>query len=55
MLISNVIKEVDLILFQKQGGGDGMYGCIAPSLIVEASRGVKELEVCLVCFSAPEV
>lgn len=48
MSVTNVIKEVDLLLFGEERGTDRVHGRISPSLIVESTflvEGIKELHV----------
>jgi hypothetical protein len=37
MTISDLIEEMDFILFQHESSGDGVYGGVTPSLVKEAT------------------
>jgi len=53
--VANFPEEVDLILVSKEGGSNTVDRCVAPSLIVEATGFVEEVEVFHICIPSPEV
>ena len=55
VVVGDVVEEVDLVLWQQQGGGDGVHGRIAPALVEEAAVPVERGEVVNVGFAAQPV
>jgi len=55
MLVSDIVEELDLVAGYKQRRSDGVYGCVAPALVVEAALGVKVLEEGGVGGATPEL
>ena len=53
--VSDVAKEVDLVLVCEESCSDTVYGCVTPSLVVKAALVVEEVEELRVCLAAPEV
>jgi len=53
--VTNFPEEVDLILASKEGSSDAVDRCVAPSLIVEATSFVEEVEVFHIRLTSPEV
>ena len=45
VVVGDLVKEVDLLPLEQSGCGDGMDGCITPSLIEEATILVQGGEV----------
>jgi hypothetical protein len=44
VIVCDIVEEVDLVLFQHQGCGDGVNGGIAPALIEESAVTVERVE-----------
>ena len=55
MPISNILKEVDLILLREESNAETVYWCIAPSLIIESTFGIEMLKVFCIRLATPEV
>lgn len=55
MLVADISKPVDFVCVFEQAKCDRMDGCVAPSLIEEASRSIEMIEVVFVHLGAPEV
>ena len=55
MPVSNVTKEVDLLLVREQSCTNAMHRCVTPSLVVESAFLVQIVEELGVRLSAPEV
>ncbi|KAH3687477.1 hypothetical protein WICPIJ_001535 [Wickerhamomyces pijperi] len=55
MEVSDLLEEVDSVLWQEQRSSDGMHWSITPSFVEEPSGLLQMLEVGLVGFASPEV
>lgn len=55
VLITNIVEEMDLVLFRKQRCADAMHWCISPPLIVETTLLIEEIKEFHVSFATPEV
>lgn len=44
MVVGNVVEEVDLLLWQHQGGGDRVHGRVTPALVEKAALLVEALK-----------
>ena len=45
MEVSYLVEEMDLGFWEEEGCCDGMHGCVAPALVVEATGFVEMIEV----------
>jgi len=55
VLVSNILKEVNLVFALEESSGNAMHYCVSPALIVETSGSFEVLEILRVCFATPEV
>ena len=53
--VPNIVEEMKLVFRREQGGADGVYGRVAPSLVVEFPSTVEECEEDLVFRRTEEV
>lgn len=55
MSVTNVIEEVDLLLFGEERGTDRVHGRIPPSLIIKSTFLVEEFKELHVRLRSPKV
>lgn len=52
MVVGNFVKEVNLLLLQKQRSSNGVDRCVTPSFVEEATILVEGVEVVQVCVGS---
>jgi hypothetical protein len=55
VVVSDIIKEVYLLLLQEQAGGNRVDGSITPTFVEESSIPVERLEVVDVCLRSQPI
>lgn len=53
--VSNIVKEMNLVLFGEECCSNTVHRSIAPTFVVEATLPVKEIEELLITFGSPQV
>ena len=52
VVVGNLVEEVDLLLLQHDGSGNGVDGCVAPTLVEETAVLIQGREVVDVLLGA---
>lgn len=55
MFIANLVEEMNLRAWKKEGSCNRVHGCIAPAFVVKIARRVKEVEISKIKVRAEEV
>lgn len=50
VVVGDIVEEVDLVLLQQEGSGDGVHGSISPPLVEESTVLIKRFEKVNVCL-----
>lgn len=45
VVVPDWVEEVNFLLLQKKGRGDGMHRCVAPSFVKETTISVEDFKV----------